>query len=83
MLQSHKALAKSQKFESLGQLASGIAHELNTPVQYIGDNTHFVKDAFMGMNSSLKVLLELFEAAKAKNFIKQNIMGEIRPYVLG
>ncbi|TAL69915.1 MAG: hybrid sensor histidine kinase/response regulator [Bacteroidetes bacterium] len=42
--QNQKAL--SQKMESVGQLASGIAHEINTPMQFIGDNTFFIKDAF-------------------------------------
>jgi len=31
-------LSHSQKLEAVGQLAAGIAHEINTPVQYIGDN---------------------------------------------
>jgi len=36
----------AQKLESVGRLASGIAHEINTPVQYIGDCIHFLKSAF-------------------------------------
>ncbi len=39
-------LAQSQKLEAVGQLAAGIAHEINTPTQYVSDNMHFIKDAF-------------------------------------
>jgi PAS domain S-box-containing protein len=41
-----RQLAMAQKLESLGGLAAGIAHEINTPVQYIGDNLHFLEKAF-------------------------------------
>ncbi len=34
-----------QKLESVGQLAAGVAHEINTPMQYIGDNAHFLETA--------------------------------------
>ncbi|MBI5324323.1 MAG: response regulator [Ignavibacteriae bacterium] len=46
IVRAQNQMALSQKMESVGQLASGIAHEINTPMQYVGDNTFFIKDAF-------------------------------------
>ena len=38
-------LLQSQKLEAIGRLSAGIAHEINTPIQYIMDYHHFLKDA--------------------------------------
>ena len=37
---------ETRKFAAVGRLLPGIAHELNTPTQYIGDNLRFLRDAF-------------------------------------
>ena len=39
-------LLHAEKLVSIGRLAAGIAHEINTPTQFVGDNTRFLKEAF-------------------------------------
>ncbi len=48
-----RQLLLAQKMESLGQLAAGIAHEINTPSQYVSDNLHFIADAFSSITALL------------------------------
>ncbi|MEV4639850.1 ATP-binding protein [Actinoplanes sp. NPDC049548] len=47
-----------QKLESLGRLSAGLAHEINTPIQFVGDNTRFLADAYQDIAQLLMVYRE-------------------------
>ena len=66
-------LRHSQKLEAVGRLAAGVAHEINTPIQFVGDNTRFLQNSFHDELQLVHKYQELYTAATA---------GEISPQLL-
>ncbi|MFQ5753213.1 MAG: PAS domain S-box protein, partial [bacterium] len=69
-------LAQAQKLKSIGQLAAGIAHEINTPIQYVGDNTRFLQDAFDDFNHLMGKFHKLLMAVK-KERVTEELLQEL------
>ncbi len=65
-LSLERELRQAQKLEAIGQLAAGIAHEINTPIQYVGDNTRFLQDSFGDMVTAFSAYDSLLQAVKDK-----------------
>jgi signal transduction histidine kinase len=53
------------RFESLGRLTPGIAHEINTPMQYLGDNAHFLRSAWQDLDALLDASIRIRDRAGA------------------
>ena len=69
VLNLERTLMQTQKMEALGTLAGGIAHEINTPIQYIGDNLRFLEESARDLLAVLDVHKKLSDEAKVQNVL--------------
>lgn len=73
---SERQLLQAQKLKAIGQLAAGIAHEINSPAQYIGDNVGFLHDAFGKIINVFEKYDQLLKAARTQS-ISLNLITDV------
>ena len=69
-------LRLAQKLESVGRLAAGIAHEINTPIQYIGDSVQFLRSAqeeFERLLATYRTALQRITEGEAPTALLQSV----------
>lgn len=73
-------LLQASKMESLGTLAGGIAHEINTPIQYIGDNLSFLRESFDDLRGVIDAYDGLMADAKSSGTLGDRVdaVAEVR-----
>lgn len=73
-------LHKAEKLESVGRLAAGMAHEINTPTQYVSSNISFLQEAIEDISQLLQELTDTVESEQAAGNLNSAIIEKIQSY---
>ncbi len=80
-LQIEQELQQAKKLESVGQLAAGIAHEINSPIQYIGDNVNFIKDSIGDLNQLIEYFRNSVDQLDDRKLLPDDIKKSVEAAV--
>jgi two-component system, NtrC family, sensor kinase len=68
-----RQLNQTHKMEAVGQLAGGIAHEINTPIQYVSENLRFMQEAYDDIDSLLDAFQALMREAESNSLLSPQV----------
>lgn len=69
--------AQAQRLESIGQLAAGVAHEINTPMQFVSDNLEYLVEGIQSAEGTIIRLQQLInEMAEGKSGIRPDVLSK-------
>jgi PAS domain S-box-containing protein len=73
-----REIVQSRQMEAVGSLAAGIAHEINTPIQFVGDNVRFLAesiDTMLSMGPAIYEIIDTCESAEQKKLWREKLLA--------
>ena len=64
---------QGRKLKAIGELAAGIAHEINTPIQYIGDNLRFTQESFAVFTTMMAVTKKMLDSLSGESDVLESV----------
>lgn len=66
LVEAERQVLQGEKLASVGRLAAGVAHEINTPIQYVGDNLRALEDFYKDIKKVMDQYRQLVELVAAE-----------------
>ena len=76
---AEQRLAAGERLESIGRLAAGVAHEINTPIQYLNDSVYFIREAMQDLMVHNQKLQSMLPVAPEPDEDIEDLKQELPP----
>lgn len=73
LMSTQNQLLQAQKLEAIGQLSAGVAHEINTPIQFISDNTSYIADTVPRLGDAYAAAVRVVDEARRAGIATESI----------
>ncbi|WP_337997818.1 FIST N-terminal domain-containing protein [Oleispirillum naphthae] len=75
--EAQREAMQASRLASVGQLAAGVAHEINTPIQYVGDNLRYIQDTFPDIAAAIAALTAALPPGAAEPILKPGGIADL------
>jgi PAS domain S-box-containing protein len=75
-----RELVQAQKLETIGMIAAGIAHEINTPTQFIGDNLQFLQEAFETVLRLVRIYEQMIDETRLSAAARAELAQKVQEW---
>jgi PAS domain S-box-containing protein len=77
--QAEQRRAQGEHLESIGRLAAGVAHEINTPIQFLNDSVYFIREAMQELLAHNAKLASMLPAPPEEDADIEDLKKDLPP----